>query len=61
MLAAVPEDDLPALQDLKVQTQNHIVWTVHTVGNKPIMGLVPFTANRDRRGQLVQVQSRMSG
>ena len=40
VLAAVPEDDLPALHDLKVQTQNHIVWTVHTVGTKPIMGFV---------------------
>ena len=40
VLAAVPEDDLPALQDLKNQTQNRIVWTVQTVGTKPIAGLV---------------------
>ncbi len=39
VLAAVPEDDLPALQDLKTRTQNHIGWTVHTVGSKPIAGL----------------------
>ena len=40
VLASVPEDDLPALQDLKDQTQNHIGWTVRTVGTKPIAGLV---------------------
>ena len=40
VLAAVPEDDLPALQDLKDQTQNHIAWTVRTVGTKPIAGFV---------------------
>jgi len=40
VLAAVPEDDLPALQVLTDQTQNHIEWTVHTVGSKPIVGLV---------------------
>ena len=40
VLAAVPEDDLPALQDLKSQTQNRIAWTVQTVGTKPIEGLV---------------------
>ena len=40
VLASVPEDDLPALQDLKDQTQNHIGWTVHTVGTKPIAGFV---------------------
>jgi len=40
VLAAVPEDDLPALQDLKSQTQNFIGWTVRTVGAKPILGLV---------------------
>ncbi len=28
VLAAVPEDDLPALQDLKNRTQNHITWSV---------------------------------
>ena len=40
VLANVPEDDLPALQDLKDRTQNHISWTVNTVGTKPIAGLV---------------------
>ena len=40
VLAAVPEDDLPALQDLKSQTQNFIGWTVRTVGAEPIAGLV---------------------
>ena len=40
VLAAVPEDDLPALQDLKNQTQNLIGWTVRTVGTEPIAGLV---------------------
>ena len=40
VLAAVPEDDLPALQDLKDQTQNHMAWTVRTVGAKPITGFV---------------------
>jgi cobalt-zinc-cadmium efflux system membrane fusion protein len=40
VLAAVPEDDLPALQDLKSRTQNHIEWTVCTVGTKPVAGLV---------------------
>jgi cobalt-zinc-cadmium efflux system membrane fusion protein len=40
VLAAVPEDDLPALQDLKSQTRNFIAWTVRTVGSQPIEGLV---------------------
>jgi cobalt-zinc-cadmium efflux system membrane fusion protein len=40
VLAAVPEDDLPALQALKEQTHNHIVWKVSTVGTEPIVGLV---------------------
>ena len=40
VLAAVPEDDLPALQELKSQTQNLIAWTVRTVGTEPIAGLV---------------------
>ncbi len=40
VLAAVPEDDLPALQDLRRHTQNHVAWTVHTVGTEPIGGLV---------------------
>ncbi len=40
VLAAVPEDDLPALQELKNQTQNHMVWTVHTVGTEPIAGFI---------------------
>ena len=40
VLAAVPEDDLPALHDLKERTQNHIGWTVHTVGTEPIAGFV---------------------
>src|SRR5208337_3144936 len=40
VLAAVPEDDLPALQDLKARTQNRMEWTVHTVGTKPIAGYI---------------------
>jgi cobalt-zinc-cadmium efflux system membrane fusion protein len=40
VLAAVPEDDLPALQELKSQTKNFIGWTVRTVGTEPIAGLV---------------------
>jgi len=40
VLAAVPEDDVPALQDLKTHTQNQIDWTVRTVGSKPITGYV---------------------
>jgi len=40
VLAAAAEDDLPALQDLKSQTQNSIGWTVRTVGAKPIFGLI---------------------
>jgi cobalt-zinc-cadmium efflux system membrane fusion protein len=40
VLTAVPEDDLPALQDLRSQTQNHVGWTVRTVGAEPIAGLV---------------------
>ena len=40
VLASVPEDDLPSLQDLKNQTQDHIGWTVHTVGTQPIEGYV---------------------
>jgi len=40
VLAAVPEDDLPALQDLKSQSQNWVGWTVRTVGTQPIAGLV---------------------
>lgn len=40
VLAAVPEDDLPALQALKTQTKDFIGWTVRTVGIQPIPGLV---------------------
>jgi cobalt-zinc-cadmium efflux system membrane fusion protein len=40
VLAAVPEDDLPALQDLKSQTRNFVGWTVRTVGTQPIAGLI---------------------
>src|SRR5208283_4386566 len=40
VLAAAAEDDLPALQELKHQTQNVIGWTVRTVGAEPIAGLV---------------------
>ena len=40
MLASVPEDDLPALQELKKKTQNHMTWNVHTVGSEPIEGFV---------------------
>jgi cobalt-zinc-cadmium efflux system membrane fusion protein len=36
----VPEDDLPALQELKMQTQNCIGWTVRTVGTEPVRGFV---------------------
>ncbi len=40
VLAAVPEDDLPALQELKDQTHNHIGWTVETVGTGLMEGFV---------------------
>lgn len=40
VLASVPEDDLPALQDLKSRTLNRMEWTVRTVGSKPIAGFV---------------------
>ena len=40
VLASIPEDDLPALQDLKSRTQNHMEWTVRTVGTQPVAGLV---------------------
>ena len=40
VLAAVPEDDLPALQDLKSRTHDQMDWTVSTVGSKPIAGFV---------------------
>ncbi len=39
VLASVPEDDLPALQELKERTRNHMEWTV-TVGTRTIGGLV---------------------
>ena len=40
VLASVPEDDLPALQDLKSRTLNRMEWTVRTVGSKPMVGFV---------------------
>lgn len=40
VLTAVPEDDLPALQELRSQSQNFIGWTVRTVGTQSIAGLV---------------------
>jgi cobalt-zinc-cadmium efflux system membrane fusion protein len=40
VLAAVPEDDLPALQELRGQTRDTIAWTVRTVGTAPVRGLV---------------------
>ncbi len=40
VLAAVPEDDLPALQELKSQTHNNIEWSVRTVGSEVVQGLV---------------------
>ena len=40
VLASVPEDDLPALQDLKSPTHNDIQWTVRTVGSRPIIGFI---------------------
>ncbi len=40
VLAAVPEDDLPALQELKVRNRNIIAWTVCTVGTEPVRGLI---------------------
>ena len=40
VLASVPEDELPALHDLKTRTQDHVRWTVRTVGIKPIEGFV---------------------
>jgi membrane fusion protein, heavy metal efflux system len=38
--AAVPEDDLPAIQELKEQSKNRMEWTVQTVGVAPISGYV---------------------
>ena len=40
VLASVPEDDLPDLQDLKSRTLNRMEWTVRTVGSKPMVGFV---------------------
>jgi membrane fusion protein, heavy metal efflux system len=40
VLASVPEDDLPALHELKVQTKNRMEWSVQTVGVPPISGYV---------------------
>lgn len=41
VLASVPEDDLPALYELKTQTRDHVRWTVRTVGaNQPIEGFL---------------------
>jgi membrane fusion protein, heavy metal efflux system len=40
VLASVPEDDLPALLDLKQRTQNHIPWSVRTAGTEPVEGYV---------------------
>ena len=40
VLAAAPEDDLPALQALKLRTRNQMQWKVSTVGSKPIAGFI---------------------
>ncbi len=40
VLAAVPEDDLPALQQLKGRNRDIIAWTVCTVGTEPVRGLI---------------------
>jgi len=40
VLASLPEDEVPALQDLKCRTQNQMVWNVCTVGTKPVVGLI---------------------
>ncbi len=40
VLAAVPEDDLPALESLKNQSQNLVPWTVRTVGALPMAGFI---------------------
>ena len=40
VLASVPEDDLPALQELKLHTHNNMEWTVRTVGSRPIIGFI---------------------
>jgi len=40
VLAAVPEDDLPALQELRTHTHDFLGWTVRTVGSEPIDGFV---------------------
>ena len=48
VLAAVPEDELPALQELRSQTRDFIGWTVRTVGTEPITGLVDDIGYLDR-------------
>ncbi len=40
VLASVPEDELPGLHALKTRTQDHVRWTVRTVGIQPIDGFV---------------------
>ena len=40
VLASVPEDDLPSLQELKLHTHNNMQWTVRTVGSRPIIGFI---------------------
>ncbi len=40
VLVALPETDLPALQDLCNLTQNRIGWTVKMIGTGPMVGLV---------------------
>jgi cobalt-zinc-cadmium efflux system membrane fusion protein len=40
VLAAVPEDDLPVLQELKTPTRDQMRWTVVTVGSKSIPGFI---------------------
>lgn len=40
VLAAVPEDDLPALHELNRRTGGRIEWTVRTVGSEPISGFL---------------------
>ena len=40
VLAAVPEDDLPALHDFKTAMHDRIRWTIRTVGSKPVEGFI---------------------
>ena len=40
VLASVPEDELPALHALKIETKDRVRWTVRTVGIEPVEGFI---------------------